>query len=329
MSEMNDNITKTIAWMNENILFKALVLKEDKAISRNIPMNVSAPYHFFYGSFSDIPVVWVIIKHYEDISPSILKRHSEIINNACGLIPIFIIQKIESYKIQRLTKTHVNFIIKNKVIYLPDLLFVVRNQTKTELSLEKVGKEIPAMAQLMVLYQIQKKSLNGLSSKQIALLFNVSYSTIKRAVAWLIDNGVIRQKGKKEKVILFNYEGKTLWNFCEKFLRNPIEISHFSTETARIKEFKIAGESALSRYTLLSENTLTIAISKKELTRMNKQFKNWDRYGDCQVQTWIYDPKILADGDSVDRLSLYLSLKENYDERVQIELDNMINDLKW
>ena len=32
---------------------------------------------------------------------------------------------------------------------------------------------------------------------------------------------------------------------------------------------------------------------------------------------------------NVDKLSLYLSLKNNDDERIQIELENLINDIKW
>lgn len=326
---MNDNISKTITWLDEYLPKNALVLKEDKAMKRTLPLNISAPYQFFIGSFSDTPVIWVQLRDCEEIAPSIIKRHGEIINQACGLTPIFIIEKIESYKIQRLAKTHVNFIIPGKVVYLPSLLFIVRNQSKTDASMTKIRDIIPAVAQLMVLYHIQKQSLNGLSAQQIAELFKVSYATSKRAVEWLVNKGVISLTGKKEKVVSFKYESKALWDFCEKLLRSPVESLHQTNDLTGIKEYEIAGEQALSHYSMLSDNTKTIAISKKELTRMNKQFKGWDNYGEYNVQTWIYDPKILANENLVDPLSLYLSLKEHYDERVQIELENMINVIKW
>ncbi|MCH5346187.1 MAG: hypothetical protein J1E63_03705 [Muribaculaceae bacterium] len=329
MSNMNDNITKTINWVNEYVQDKALVLKEDNTVCRLLPLSISAPYQFLSGTFSGISILWVLLKHYEDIVPSIIKRHSEIISKASGLIPIFVIEKIESYKIQRLAKACVNFIIKDKVIYLPDLLFIVRNHPKIDVPIDKEIDKIPALSQLMVLYHIQKHTLNGLSTKQIADTFNVSYATAIRGIVWLMDKGVLSQTGKKEKLVKFNYDGKALWEFCANSFRNPIESLHQTDEIERVENFSTAGEAALGRYTMLSEHAMTIAISKKTLSRMNKQSKGWDKYGDLKVQTWIYDPELMADGDVVDRLSLYLSLKDYHDERVQIELENMINEIKW
>lgn len=50
-------------------------------------------------------------------------------------------------------------------------------------------------------------------------------------------------------------------------------------------------------------------------------------YGTCRIEVWKYDPKLLTHTGTVDKLSLFLSLKDNEDERVKIELDNLINDM--
>ena len=52
-------------------------------------------------------------------------------------------------------------------------------------------------------------------------------------------------------------------------------------------------------------------------------------YGLFRIEIWKYDPKLLSHTGTVDKLSLYLSLKDNDDERVQIELDNLLNDIQW
>jgi hypothetical protein len=52
-------------------------------------------------------------------------------------------------------------------------------------------------------------------------------------------------------------------------------------------------------------------------------------YGENVIEIWRYNPSILSKSGIVDRLSLYLSLKDSKDERIQIELDNMINEIKW
>ena len=46
-------------------------------------------------------------------------------------------------------------------------------------------------------------------------------------------------------------------------------------------------------------------------------------------QVWKYNPKMLSTEGVVDKLSLYLSLKDNDDERIQIELERLINEMSW
>ena len=48
------------------------------------------------------------------------------------------------------------------------------------------------------------------------------------------------------------------------------------------------------------------------------------------IEIWSYAPAVLArDGDAVDRLSLYLSLRDSPDERVQGQLSAMMEDVPW
>ena len=47
------------------------------------------------------------------------------------------------------------------------------------------------------------------------------------------------------------------------------------------------------------------------------------------VEVWSYDPLILAEDDFVDRLSLFLSLRETPDERIEAALAEMMETLAW
>ncbi len=66
---------------------------------------------------------------------------------------------------------------------------------------------------------------------------------------------------------------------------------------------------------------VTKAALKTLCTRINTKF------GNNIVEIWKYSPHLLSNTNTVDKLSLYLSLKETEDERVQIELDNLLNAL--
>lgn len=59
-----------------------------------------------------------------------------------------------------------------------------------------------------------------------------------------------------------------------------------------------------------------------------------NKEGRLCLEVWKYDPKVLVgelpnDMPVVDALSLYLSLKDNYDERTEAALEQIIEKYIW
>ncbi len=48
-----------------------------------------------------------------------------------------------------------------------------------------------------------------------------------------------------------------------------------------------------------------------------------------EIEVWRYSPRLLYDREAVDRLSLYLDLREDEDERVQSALEEMMRGVEW
>jgi len=48
-----------------------------------------------------------------------------------------------------------------------------------------------------------------------------------------------------------------------------------------------------------------------------------------EVEVWSYPPVLFAEDGIVDPLSLYLSLKEDHDERTETALEEMMEKFKW
>jgi len=51
--------------------------------------------------------------------------------------------------------------------------------------------------------------------------------------------------------------------------------------------------------------------------------------GDNTIEAWRYNPCLLSNNGFVDKLSLYLSFRNDTDERMQSELEQMINEIQW
>ena len=97
--------------------------------------------------------------------------------------------------------------------------------------------------------------------------------------------------------------------------------------------FRIGGDTALSNYTMLSEsNRKTYVIGKDEFRSLKTSgaLKGLDKkYGDIRIEVWLYNPLILSENKNVDKLSLYLSLKQEEDERFKGALEDLINEIQW
>lgn len=298
-----------------------LATLKDKLIQ--LPIVIKDSYVYIDVEIMGIRLTIVFPKDIENITPLQLSKHQTKMIEILGQPVVFAIEKIASYNISRLIKGNVNFIVPNKIVFIPDIMFVLRER-KTEI--KKVSEEMPPVAQLIVLYNIHVSSLSGKSILEIAEYVQMAYPTVNVALHWLANNNIIDLNGAKQKEVKFLYEGKDLWEKSLPLMTSPIERIIYSD--IMVEDCVYAGETAMGYYTMLAEPTMpTIAINKKCAKDNSGTFDK--NFGDYKVEVWKYSPRILSNNEYVDPLSLYLSLKDNKDERVQIECDNLIKEIKW
>ena len=191
---------------------------------------------------------------------------------------------------------------------------------------KEVRETMPPVSQLLVLYHLQKQKLDGMDASKLAELTGMAYSTIIKAINWLCTNQIVTLSEGKLKFIQFVAEGRSLWEKALPLMTSPVARTLFS-DADLIDAYK-AGESAMGEYTLLAEPATPVVAVSKNYAQQNRQQLD-SRHGETQVQVWCYNPALLADGVNVDRLSLYLSLKDSDDERIQMECDTLINEMTW
>ena len=49
----------------------------------------------------------------------------------------------------------------------------------------------------------------------------------------------------------------------------------------------------------------------------------------CELEVWSYSPDLFANGKIVDPFSLYLSLRDIKDERVESAMEEMMGGIEW
>ena len=89
----------------------------------------------------------------------------------------------------------------------------------------------------------------------------------------------------------------------------------------------------MSEYSMLNPPHMEVyACDKKKssaqaFTVVDPVWENTD--GCVQLELWKYSPEPFAKNGRVDKISLYCSLRRNADERVQGELEAMLEEVEW
>ena len=324
MSKSNEYIENVATYissvLSENIVVKPVC----KSIQDKLPLSIVGNFELYDGQILGKNVLFAFINDGNIITPVQTKKQLDMIQRKTGMVTILVPGHLYSYNVSRLIVQKVNFVIPNKQMFIPSLLL--------DLTIVNIANEenkndtITPLTQCLLLYHLETESLSGRTSYELADKLSVSYASINRALRWLVSKDLIKLEGVKTKALQIDLSDRELWNKALPLLVSPIEQLYYTD--ALLDGQTISGVNALSSYTMLNEESRQCcAVSKKDFKALkiiaDKQF------GQNEIQVWKYNPRMLSSTGVVDKLSLYLSLKDNEDERIQIELERLINEMPW
>lgn len=327
MSNIPDYILTAINRINDFLPNTIRVIELKPTIKKKIPFGLSGAYDYYQTEIYNTSFIIAGVGDDDDnMAPTVLAKQKEALLKQTGIVPIFVFSKIASYLFHRYTKNNIDIVVGNRQLFLPSIFLVVSRE-KPERHIE--SEKAPVLFQLAVLYHLEKENIDGITMQTLADKLKISYATVNRGVRWMKGNGFITLTGGKEKQLHFKYKGKDLWEKAMPYLETPVDFIVYTTELGISEKGLVSEQNALAEYSLLNGGPYRIAISKEEYKNLKKKDIYWDPFGEAGIEVWKYDPALLSETGVVDKLSLYLLLKDYEDERVQIELENMINDIIW
>jgi len=266
-------------------------------------------------------------------TPSEYREQARQLTQVLGKQVVLVFSSLSSNARNRLVQMNVPFLVPEVQIFIPVSLINLRELYPRQEA--QAGKKLTPTAQVLVLHQILKSGLESLSSKQIAGKLNYSEMAISKARNELQVNHLCETLRKgKELRMEFTVSAQSLWQQASPLLRSPVARIHWVQWNQPVADAKQAGISALSERGLLADDEIpTFAIKKNDFQRHLEQgslhgsLLHDDAH--ARVEAWNYDPALLSDDPAVDPQSLYLSLRETPDERVQAELTAMMEDFSW
>ncbi|TDQ78334.1 hypothetical protein [Sphingobacterium yanglingense] len=257
---------------------------------------------------------------------------------------ILCVDEIEAYNRKRLIEKKRAFIIPFKQLYIP-YLFIdfteYRYQTKG-----RTAQTLQPFAQVLVIAHLlntnDRYSIEDIAFKEIANQFQINTINISRAVENLVELDLIEiEQHGRYKRFHFKWDKKTLWEkgLKDNLLINPVS-KHYFVEYNFDWNLPLlkAGDTALTEYTNMNpSDQIAFAVDNQtfNLIKKNNKPDTFNEFGGSYMfQIWKYDPNFInrisqSALDNVDPISLFLTYKDDHDERVQMELEHLINKFIW
>lgn len=334
---------KAINYINETLGSNAIETPIQNKDLGNLPMYISQAYKLYDATIFNKEIVLVELKNEEELSILQADKHLQLLKNTLNKILVLVLDNIVSYNRKRLIEKGINFIVPGKQLFLPDLLINLSENYSQPKTTQKKKNLMPS-SQFLLLYHIIHSNNNWNieehSFKEIAKKLDYTPMAITNAVEDLVQNELIEVSGEKEKYIKFKFEGKQLWHRAaeQRLLISPVLKTVYVDELPNNVAILKANASALPEYTNLNpskQNYYAIEKSSFYFLQKNNGLVNANnREGKYALEVWKYNPITLANEMShhrevVDPLSLYLSLKDSYDERVEMGLEQIIEKQQW
>jgi hypothetical protein len=296
-----------------------------------LPIYLGKVFKFHAAEIEEKKIVLAELLSVKKFTPNQLKKQQQQLENFSSFPIVFLIDHIEAFQRKRLVEKKIPFIVPGKQLYIPNLLIDL-NEVKRGKPAGHREKLSPA-AQCLLLFHLQIQNLDEMQLKIIAKKIGYSPMTVSRAAKELMQFSLCNIIGSKEKALEFILTKKELWNKAVAVATNPVRLKVFVNQLPSSIQLLYAGETAMEHYTHLNAGKIkTVAISKENYVMLKKKKLLMDANpyeGNYLLEVWNYNPELLGKGKYVDELSLYLTLKNNNDERTQIELEHLVNKIKW
>lgn len=341
INDINRYMKKLTAYIKSILGIEAAIQPLDKPKMDKLPMYLKESYKWHKAILIDRTCLFAELKEETLFGMAQIEKHVEQAKNTFDLPVIVIFNKLEAYNRKRLIERRVAFIVPNKQLYMPELFIDLKDYNNA--APKEINTFTPIAQQLFLLYLLDKNKsilLEQKTFKELAVLLKTNPMAITRAVENLKQHEIIVVTEGKEKFVQFKLERHELWNDAmqRNLLVTPIIKQVYVDELPLANNLLLSNASALPEYTdmndvrqqyyAIEKNVFYALQKKKELINANKH------EGEYCLEVWKYNPTLLSeleqpDAPVVDPLSLYLSLKDSHNERIEMALEQIIEKYTW
>jgi len=311
-------------------MFGPQMFLEDYNRYDNLPLYLTENYQLFSLQIGEERYLLVKPKTVMDLRMETLKKQLKQIQKYTNLLPVLLLENLRLNQRNALVQSGIAFLVPEKQLYIPHCAM---NLTETESVAQEYGEQFAVATQVVFIYLLLNK-IKKTNAHQLSEWLPYSVASVNRALKELSFRELLRTEGSSTRKQYTISSGREFWEKGKQYLFDPVKTRHYVAMKFDNPRFLMSGDLALFRLSFLNGTSIhSYAASAQDFQKIEKAkilhvYDVFDR-DYCVIEIFRYDPKMLASGNYVDVCSLYAQFKDSKDERVQIEIEGLVNEILW
>jgi hypothetical protein len=305
--------------------------------STGLPFYLVDRYALWRGDLFGRPCVFIAPRPAELAEGwAELPRHRDVLRHQLKAdLIVLLFEGLQPRRRKKLIADRIAFMVAGAQLYVPEMMLDLREARSAKPSLTQAPDTFAPTTQLIAIAALLNRPVGGENATTLARWFGVAAMSMVRAFDELNAAGVA-DTGRvgRERTLHLKADGRDLWRQIEPQLHSPVrKVRRVVMPRPEYFPGLVAGESAISLYTpLASPRVQTLAVAAADWNRLFREHlagvDPGNPYG-YDIETWSYDPAVLAENKVVDPVSLYLSVRHHKDERVAQAAEQLLEHMPW
>ncbi|QLK59581.1 hypothetical protein GE278_01770 [Enterobacteriaceae bacterium Kacie_13] len=334
--------TQLVAYLESIFGFSTTFIE----IKLNVSFNLQEAFRFYELGIQvpgEEPLTLLAAVQRDDEYPGIvaLRKRLSVIEKTTGQVVVYVSESLSLAERRSLIAHHINFIAIRKQFFVPELAMDLREAFRSRKKSIGEDNDFSPATQAMLIQFLFDKSLDEpdaiYTAEKLMGKYKYSRVTLSKAISELTGSGLLTLTEKRDFSTRFyslNMSRTEIFQRALAKMRSPVKKTVWINKIPPLEEgICLAGDSALAEYTMLAGVARPVfAMTQKVFSALLKNGKIEEvTHVDeamAMVEIWTYQsPK--ASSHIVDEISLYLTLKDNQDERVQLALSEFKEKYSW
>lgn len=314
----------------KQIFGKELSIENNKSCNV-FPLYLTERYNCLFIRFPNDEKTYTLMKPIvkQEINIIQLKKQMQQIYKYSETIAVFVFEYLRISQRNSLIQNQIPFVQPDNQVYIPASMICLN---KKEIIEKEYDEAFSIAAQVVYIY-ILLHFIKETNAPRLSEEIPYSKITLNRALAELVSRGLLYTEGKNTRKIYRTIDRKELWEKGKKYLFNPVQKVYYAKSFTHYQSLLLSNETALSRLgTILNPGMTCFYAASMEQIKQLDQNKFIEKYEIVTedysvIEQFKYNPRFLSKSNYIDIISLYAQLKDSDDERIQIALEELLEEL--